>query len=123
MNIDTLDLEILYILFQSQKEDIKHTSTCIANRIFYPKNMSEMRKKESKIRYRLSRLVDAGLILSENSGIKSYYSLKGNNVIFGDGQIEVKIKKKKMSLPLGKIFLLNHEGKYLILGFDQERLI
>lgn len=122
MNIDTLDLEILYFLFQS-REEAAHTSTCITNRIFFPKNMLEMRKKESKIRYRLSRLVDAGLILSENSGIKSHYSLKGSNVIFGDGRVEIKVDKKKMSLPLGKIFLLNHEGKYLILGFDQEKLI
>ena len=94
--LDTYDIMILIYLDENEPA----TTTTMARAIFEPKDeRRELIKCDNRIRARLNRLVEMGLVDKKDNG-NSIYSLNKKNVFFGSGKLYLPMTKKR-----GKVYL------------------
>ena len=116
MNIDDIDIKILFIL-QNKK---KVTSTTITKKIFHPKNNRELIKFNSMIYYRIQKWVEHKIIREIEKKGKKHYSLDSENIVLCDRYISVKPvgSKRSMRLYFKKIFTFVYDNVCYTIGFE-----
>jgi len=120
INIDDLDVAIFNLLLFKKKR--KYTSTQITKRILTPKNLFELRKFNTKLRYRLEKWVNGEIIKKEHKNMKDFYFSDFKNIIGGEATITVyPYGKKKIIISLGKTFLLSDKDQTHIISIKEEK--
>ena len=120
MNIDELDIAIFDLLFfHGQKK--KFTSTEITKKVLNPQSLWELRKFNTKLRYRLEKWVNAGLIKKEHKGC-DYYFVNYEKIVGGQATITVCpfAGGGEINILLGKTLLLQDKDRYHIINFVEK---
>lgn len=86
MKIDNTDIKILFLF--NELDDILTTSD-IAKKIFEIKNDTDLRKKDSFIRARLTKLLKQKFLSISSENGTHYYALNKDNVTFSKDKITV----------------------------------
>lgn len=119
MNIDDLDVAVFSLLFDGKSK--RYTSTDIAKSILKPKDTWELRKFNTRLRYRLDMWVNASIIKKEKNKGKDYYFCDYEKIMSGDAMLRLTTSGgDTKDMPLGKVILILTKDRYHVISMLSE---